>query len=307
MSQHPRLDLERWVREFPLSRVREFEIAKQIAYGHPSEDIEKFKQTTYHPWPPLLCNPQAVAVHEHVRRNVAAVHDLGTGVPVDWVLWGLGAPARPYLTKIGGVPHREAAKAWPKWIDDTPYSFLFQICFVDSMDLLPRKLPGDVLLCYQLQEDLEGEPDKEFYFEWSRIPLKKPMSSAQCPRPSFSPPQFYGVLHRTVEYPDSAHVFTKFGCYHGVDYACTLSTKIGAIGAGVQVDVRELEGDHFCTFTAVIPGEGPWPLVDCESLPGYKYDSSVQIGPYQLIMCDLGSLNFLSRSDGSVHMFDQLT
>lgn len=93
--------------------------------------------------------------------------------PADVFVWGEGEPAKPYLTKIGGVPYYPR-EFWPHTEnDDKPYIFLAQICFVDSKDVLPFPLPGDVLSIF-MRHDLNGPclvcyKPVDLYFQWVRI------------------------------------------------------------------------------------------------------------------------------------------
>ncbi|MEM7227474.1 MAG: DUF1963 domain-containing protein, partial [Planctomycetota bacterium] len=75
----------------------------------------------------------------------------------------MAEPEKPYLTKLGGVPHRESKKRWPMNRDGQPCTFVAQFCFADSRDIISTKLRGDVLLMF-----LPGpDPAEEPVFEWS--------------------------------------------------------------------------------------------------------------------------------------------
>ena len=41
---------------------------------------------------------------------------------------GMGEPAKPYLTKIGGVPYRPSDEPWPGQDDEDPMTFFAQFC-----------------------------------------------------------------------------------------------------------------------------------------------------------------------------------
>ncbi|HEY7152968.1 MAG TPA: DUF1963 domain-containing protein [Gemmataceae bacterium] len=113
------------------------------------------------------------------------------------VVWFVdGEPIDRCVTKIGGLPYRPARLAWPTAVDGTPLSFLAQICFAASRDLI-GDLPGDVLLVFMPDEP--GGISADLYFEWFPLGLKhligsEMVSDAVSP---FAP--YYGFVQRRSE------------------------------------------------------------------------------------------------------------
>ena len=76
-----------------------------------------------------------------------------------------GEPTDRHVTKIGGLPYRPAKMPWPTGQDGTPMSFLAQINFANSKDLV-GELPGDVLLVFTPDSDGFIE---SLSFEWQPL------------------------------------------------------------------------------------------------------------------------------------------
>lgn len=71
-------------------------------------------------------------------------------------VWNVGEPDERYLTKIGGLPFLPKEYPWPERSSGNPQPFIGQLSFVDSMDVLPCRLPGDVLLFFGPMDDPES-------------------------------------------------------------------------------------------------------------------------------------------------------
>jgi hypothetical protein len=174
--QHPVLDIDFWERRFPLGDAR-----------REGNSLE---------------TPGDLAMVEQARRLASTMGDLGPSVPADIFTWSFGGNSeRPWLTRIGGIPWREQGKHWPVDSDGIPLHFLGQICFVDSRDILPCDLPGDVALIFGRWEEGWCFPDEHEALEWSSLKLKEPESSPPgwtCRLPFC----YAGVVHRTVQYTD---------------------------------------------------------------------------------------------------------
>ena len=97
--------------------------------------------------------------------------DLARAVPVDIFLWSVRPPQKPFLTKLGGVPHRESAKAWPTAEDGKAYTFVAQFCFLDSKDIVSDNLPNDVMLIFFRDADGAWDPSA-IHVEWSSVNLE---------------------------------------------------------------------------------------------------------------------------------------
>lgn len=198
---HERFDISRWIESYP---IQEMDLATDVNYA--------------------ITGPLPISYIEQARRRVIkAGGDLGEPVAVDLFLWKSGESARPDVTKVGGVPYWPDSEPWPMFDDITPYTFLFQICFGDSKDLIKR-LPGDILsvLC--------AKPDfQDIEFRWFKTGIKNLQSPKTLPSSEWKIQPCHGVLHRTAEYPFADYVLFDEYCYPLSSWATTFGagTKIG--------------------------------------------------------------------------------
>ena len=65
----------------------------------------------------------------------------------------------PYLTKLGGIPHRNSTKPWPVDGNNKPYTFVAKFCFMDSKDIVSNKIPDDVMLLFFKDAENAYGPD----------------------------------------------------------------------------------------------------------------------------------------------------
>jgi hypothetical protein len=110
-----------------------------------------------------VTSPADICNNEHLRKAIRDQVDWGRAVPVDIFVFAEGEPPDPFVTKIGGVPYRPSAKAWPVLSDGQLMTFVGQICFADSFDLT-GELPGAVLLVFS-GATLELGYDQAFEWE----------------------------------------------------------------------------------------------------------------------------------------------
>lgn len=187
----------------------------------------------------------------------------------------------PWLTRLGGEPWREANKAWPTDERGIPLTFLGQMCFVDSRDIHPFKLPGDVLLFFG-QASRGGEwidaNSESIAIEWSSLTLKEPCSIVDCPWSAQLPFEFDGVLHRTVQYVDDDQVDAvcrKVGIEYGSQgLGRFLGTCISS-SANLPQGWPFMEGDGHTLLAVLssVSSYGQWPLCDLESaMPEIRND-----------------------------------
>jgi hypothetical protein len=169
---HERYDLDKWVREFPLSRLKSYSFGATIT------------------------GPGEMALVEQIRDEVrASGADLGPPVPVDVCIWNLGDSPRRDVTKIGGAPFWPAAEPWPE--GDRPYTFVAQFCFADSYDIVPD-LPGDILV-------LLAEEDNylSWSFRWFDLGERDLLEPTDLPEAGWKIHPCHAALHRTAEYPEA--------------------------------------------------------------------------------------------------------
>jgi hypothetical protein len=289
---HEKLNLELWKSRFPLADFERQEGPRQFNSTRPGDPLDLWKASGE-----IISSPAHIAVTEQVRARAAGLTKLGRAVPVDIFVWAAGPPPHSYLTKIGGVPHRERGKPWPTSQDGRHLTFVFQICFLDSRDIVSKALPGDVLLVFF--KDADSYLSEDIYIEWSPQVLNEPMSQEHCPPAAFRIPELMGILHRTVEYPDAEHAFQKLGHYQHWLFATTQSTKIGRETWFIQNDPRRASEELLCTFNSLQPTKR-WPLTNLESLAA-PANGSVQKGDFNSLMFgDVGCLYFLIDRHGKV-------
>jgi hypothetical protein len=160
---HERLDIAHWKSVFSLARLR---------------DEVRGKPASMQPTACIISGPYDIAVLEQLREEAFAFLPDIERVPTDIFVWNRGEPERRAVTRIGGLPYREAGKPWPIARSGTPMNFVAQFCFADSRDITPD-LPGDILLFFAESkkwdkgvEDYDflwgvfDERDSETAFEW---------------------------------------------------------------------------------------------------------------------------------------------
>jgi hypothetical protein len=135
-----------------------------------------------------------------LQRSRAGLRE-GKAFPADLFVFGKGESPGRETTKVGGIPYWPADRSWPTDDEGSPLLFLAQFNFADSQDLFPTRLPGDVLLL--LVEDPEDylEPDL-IRFEWLLLGLP-PVSHFDESLVATTAGPFYGVIHRSADYPDA--------------------------------------------------------------------------------------------------------
>ena len=280
---HPEVDFERWSSLFPL---RSF-VDSDAADGE--LDLSEVDGS-------IITGPNELCEIELVRRAYAERTGLGTPVPVDIFVWSVDPPARPFLTKLGGVPHREADEPWPTF-GETPATFVGQFCFADSSAIVSKRLPGDVMLVF-FKDDTSYWEEDGVQLEWSSLELADPITEADCPKPGFHVPSLSGHIHRTHAFPDAWELFYEAGHGQSFYFAASQSTKIGRETFFIQHDPRWPGGskERFCALSSVHPRRYPpgakWPFIGAETMP--------DDGPWKWMMGDVGCMYFLIDRRGRI-------
>jgi hypothetical protein len=300
---HPKVDLESWIRLFPIEAFEKKEGRRRFDTTEPGDPLDLWKASGS-----IVTSPADLCVTELVRRRVAQKHDLGPAVPVDVFLWRAGAPDQPYLTKLGGLPHREAAKPWPGLADNKPFTFVAQFCFIDSRDIVTPKIPGDVMLIFFRDAQSHFGDRDDVVIEWSGLELDRPCRAEDCPKPSFPVPELSGVIYRCNEFPESGDAFEAEGHYQYWLFPRTQSTKIGRETHFIQNDPREDGGELLCALNSIEPNRR-WPFTNIEQIPvGEEPDNFAarskaefyEWGKYHMTFGDVGCMYFLIDEEGNV-------
>lgn len=295
-TEHPQVDFAHWARVFPMETFQKTSGPRQFDSTKNGSSLDLWKARGS-----IITSPAHLCEIELVRQHYARTKDLGPAVPVDIFLWSVEPAAKPYLTRLGGVPHRESTRPWPTSSSGKPFTFVAQFCFVDSRDIVSEKLPGEVMLIFLKNAQGIYEEDG-IRVEWSSLELKVPMTAEDCPPPEFVVPQLSGQIYRTSEYPESWDVFEQAGHYQSYLFPTSQSTKIGRETYFIQHDIRGEREELICALNSVHPSKGKWPFVGLESLPDDwdQPDEPYEWGKYRMMFADVGCLYFVIDRQGEV-------
>ena len=295
-KHHLQFDFNKWTSLFPIETFEKTDGPRQFGTTKPGDPLDLWKVGGT-----PITSPADLCQIELVRHRVGKKHDLGDPVPVDIILWHTGAPTKPYLTKLGGVPHREAAKSWPTDSSGEAYTFVAQFCFLDSKDITQGRLPGDVMLVFfkDAQSCFSGRA--EVQIEWADQDLAQPLLAKDCPKPRFAVPELSAVLYRCNEYPDSGDVFEQEGHSQYYLFATTQSTKIGRETFFIQNDPRRDGKELLCVLNSLMP-QKKWPFVDLPELSADAREPNTHYewGKYRMMFGDVGCMYFLIDENGNV-------
>ncbi len=148
-----------------------------------------------------IASPCEVAVAVIERIGQLQRHPGAVIKPCDLHAFGIGEPADPWATKFGGVPYRPAEAPWPQADDGTPYIFMCQFNFTESLDLL-RPLPGDVLLVFEKNGTFGADVERQVIFEWHSVGIRDIETSRRCAYVDDQEFVGYGVPCRTFDFLD---------------------------------------------------------------------------------------------------------
>jgi hypothetical protein len=298
-TMHPKVDFGHWAKIFPVETFEKKSGPRQFNTTPAGDPLDLWK-----PGGTPITSPADLCHVELVRQSYARTKNLGRAVPVDIIMWSVAPPVKSFLTKLGGVPHRESSKAWPT-SDGMPYTFVGQFCFVDSRDIVSRNVPGDVMLIFFRDAGSIFDPSS-VHIEWSSCDLDSPLTAEKCPKPSFVVPRLSGHIYRTNEYPDSWDVFEQAGHDQCYLFPTTQSSKIGRETRFVQGDPRRQNQELLCALNSVYPDtyttDAKWPFIGLETLPeGWdKPDEHSGWGQYKMMFGDTGCMYFMIDGQGQV-------
>ena len=252
-----------------------------------------------------------------------------SSLPTDVFVWSEGEPKKPYLTKIGGLPYLPKDVPWPSDAEGKPYLFVTQICFVDSKDIVPVPVPGDVLLMFVRHDGWDGEylqcyDPEDLHFQWVKI-ADQPMWDQQAMNENGLRSvelSLTGVIHRTLDYEftdiidkrlDRARARNQFAKFFTTYLVPAMSgTKIGGIPHYIQdgppgrddVNMYHVskrmwdEAAYICQFTSLsFSYETPFPLCNREK-PFRLYVENEGCG--RLNIGDCGSIYLFLKPDGTI-------
>ena len=253
---HGEFDLELWQSRFPLHKLVE------------ESDRWRNSRADY------VTAPGELALELAIRD--AAQNERGPfpTLPTDVFVFGTGEPEAPYLTKMGGRPYLADDVAWPHTDQGEATSFVAQLCFLDSRDLV-GETPGDVLLIfgrtmpfndYRLL-NWEPEDGDSFQFLWASV---GDADTLRAPPPGvweFNP--YYAAIHRSTDLLDP-DPFTENDRGESILLPSVLpSTKIGGTPFWAQGE-QALPGRFLgMVSTLKFPVDTPYPLLNDEKPRAY--------------------------------------
>ncbi len=296
---HEQFELERWIREFPLSKMREE--AHQFVSHRRTENPKQYRTESdfanhlrlMNPGGDRITSPISIAKVEQLRAE--ALHDhAGETVLTDVFIFAKGEPDKREVTKVGGLPYWPASKPWPKTKTGEPMPFIAQFNLSDSRDLV-GKTPGDLLLIFQRDDSGEDNP---LHFEWLNVEpvaLIQPAEMPKCDHWEILP--CYGTIHRTVDYKvDHEPLEEKYN--EPWNITVIEGTKIGGIPSKIQGAAEENRGRFLCALGSVEPTTNkPWPFVNSETpIDPFARNESA----YYWMWGDAGSIFVYLDDDGKV-------
>ncbi len=293
----PRFDVDHWRTIFPYESLFHPDRPRHFDSTPPDSPLDLRK-----PGGRIITTPESLIQDIQVREAVDKVHPLKESSKSDVFVWGKPGPSQPFLTRIGGVPYRPQDSTWPSR-DGTPCTFLFQLYFGDSRDLLQRPVPGDVMVVFATDEEFWSHDDG-LVIEWHDVdPAIHLPDPALVPAPRFPMPELIGHRCRIPEYAGSEGVFDGEGHDDTYLLAAVQATKIGTDTHWIQH--RKLKDGEtlFATFSSIsINEKSPWPLVDVQDFPyakGYKGYHGYQ-NELGLSMADVGCVYFIQDAKGGI-------
>lgn len=234
------------------------------------------------PWD-LFVAERSLASVPHARR--------GRAWPADVFVFGKGESPDLSCTKVGGRPFWPKGRGWPTTSDGSPCLFLAQFNFFDSKSLFELELPGDVLVVVvDSKEDWlwDGEG---LYGYWVPSDIE-PDHTIAVPS-AFEPAgPFFGVIHRTADYPD-------------IDWVLN-GTKIGGVPYSIQSGT-ETQDKFLCQLASIQAApDVPYPWVNHPEPLGFELDQrGIYSAENNVMFGDLGTVYFFLGADGDVwHSFE---
>jgi len=164
----------------------------------------------------------------------AGTRDLSTlrSKPTDVFVFQEGRPPRRDLTQIGGLPYRARNAPWPRDRDGAPMTFVAQLRFAESKDIVPS-IPGDILLIF-----VDASWPDEVKCEWRSLGSEDLVESDDVPEPGWNFVHCWGHRYRSCDYCDES------GAFESPRLSVSRAVKIGGCPAlpMVECDMDQLTG-----------------------------------------------------------------
>lgn len=208
---------------------------------------------------PGILNKEEELASRELNWQLLGLDDRNDFKLTDVIVWSKDEyRAKPWLTRVGGIPYRDRSIPWPT-NGGKSLKFVAQVCFVDSRDLFSQEIP-DVLLMFVDSPfvNIMGYSD-QVIVEWVRIDR-----SIQLPTPEELETGVFFAKHtcgricrvREIEatYSDLQMWQERSNIVSGIEEIdIVFGTKIGGLNpAGDQ-----LPGDFLCSIGSIFP-PGPF-------------------------------------------------
>ena len=189
---HESFDIEAAIRDHPLDRVRDeaLERAKRN-YGRGTrtgrEYLRYVRLNGIRGYP--IFSPRDAALTEQLRRDMGFYEKCQTTGPTDVLVPVPGRGGRDPTSRFGGPPNFRPDQPWPTSKSGEPLTFIAQLCFADSHDLV-GPTPGELLLVFNRPHVFDDRPryphgtcyaGEEWALVWSD--LQAPLTRAGEMRP----------------------------------------------------------------------------------------------------------------------------
>lgn len=283
---HERLDIAYWKSFFSLRHLRNVRRGKT-------------------PEANIISGPYDIAVLEQLREASYAPLPGIERVPADVFIWSRGESDQRMVTKIGGFPYRVAERPWPIAPSGATMTFVAQICFADSHDIIPA-LPGDISLIFTEAKnwgneenplyDLMGESEDDSFllFEWVSLTALPVVTLEDIPETGLQIMPCYGSIHRTWDYPQvDGFAYPEIAQHIPPVWA---ATKIGGVCPYQDMEYQSTE-DYLCSLSSLANNiSQPFPFLSVSE--PLSWDEWQQSHPLRI--GDAGLINlFLKRHDTS--------
>lgn len=238
-------------------------------------------------------------------------YKFGNAVPSDVFIFSVGEAPHRAQTKIGGLPYLHRSESWPVDSKGKALPFVGQMDFRKSADILPMKLPGELLLVFGRLPSSERSP--EVVLLWKSISSSNDaelLSAADVPcKPAFD--AFYGSRWRTENYPnaytDPANERLRSNAKYDTNTASAIfATQISTAPSLLSRNRSSMRRSVVCCFAPVLPAsDGPFPflnvpspLLEIRGLRDYRYSKEHKFVEQWLTWGDSTSLYILWDEDG---------
>ncbi|HYE32250.1 MAG TPA: DUF1963 domain-containing protein [Methylomirabilota bacterium] len=280
---------------------------KASSKQHPEFDVEAMKRF-YRPVTKKLSGEQIASPFDlYSVERLRDDHQLrkDPAFKTDVFVFGKGTPRKRHLTKVSGVPYWPTTRQWPRGENGERYQFLAQFNFADSTDLVPE-LPGDLLLIFVPQGDEDWWWENDLVkFEWLKIKDTPTISKIPAGVDPYSPSEWYGVIHRTHDYPVAAALGKKAGLAQSYNLGIVNGTKIGGLPHSIQKDEEqwgaESQTKFLCQLSSIQAAPHvPYPWTNHTDELSLEFDDGGIYGDdNQCIFGDMGLLNVFLDADGN--------